>query len=271
VLTFGPYGGFHGHFDKLSFVFFGHGEELGVDPGRARSQAYRLPIHAGWYKATLGHNAVLIDGRSQQPAEGLLLLFKAQPEHAVAAAECDSAYQGVKHSRLLYLGPDYLLVLDSLESQAPVEFGWIYHNLGSRAKCDVEATETHRLAFVEDQREGRTDGVVRALFEGGQVDNHLTLAGARGTSVLIGHGPLGSVLERVPVVMVSRRGRSAVFCAVLEPVKKPASPTVTGLDVTDQSGRIHVSVRAGVRTDSITWDRAGSASVSARGTTLTAP
>ena len=35
AFTFGPYGGFHGHFDKLSFVFFGHGQELGVDPGRA--------------------------------------------------------------------------------------------------------------------------------------------------------------------------------------------------------------------------------------------
>ena len=35
VMTFGPYGGFHGHYDKLSFVFFGHRRELGVDPGRA--------------------------------------------------------------------------------------------------------------------------------------------------------------------------------------------------------------------------------------------
>ncbi|MBI5010379.1 MAG: alginate lyase family protein [Bacteroidia bacterium] len=32
ALTYGPYGGFHGHFDKLSFVFFGYGTELGVDP-----------------------------------------------------------------------------------------------------------------------------------------------------------------------------------------------------------------------------------------------
>ena len=24
AITFGPYGGFHGHYDKLSFVFFGY-------------------------------------------------------------------------------------------------------------------------------------------------------------------------------------------------------------------------------------------------------
>lgn len=37
AMTFGPYGGFHGHYDKLSFVLFGFEKELGVDPGRARS------------------------------------------------------------------------------------------------------------------------------------------------------------------------------------------------------------------------------------------
>ncbi|MBI2949762.1 MAG: alginate lyase family protein [Verrucomicrobia bacterium] len=45
AFTFGPFGGFHGHFDKLSFVYFNQGKELGYDPGRARSQAYRLPVH----------------------------------------------------------------------------------------------------------------------------------------------------------------------------------------------------------------------------------
>ncbi|MFH1571780.1 MAG: alginate lyase family protein, partial [Gemmatimonadota bacterium] len=37
VLTFGPFGGFHGHFDKLSFAYFALDRELGYDPGRARS------------------------------------------------------------------------------------------------------------------------------------------------------------------------------------------------------------------------------------------
>jgi len=33
VMKFGPHGGAHGHFDKLNFVLFSHGQTLAVDPG----------------------------------------------------------------------------------------------------------------------------------------------------------------------------------------------------------------------------------------------
>jgi len=125
AFTFGPYGGFHGHFDKLTFVLFGHQQELGVDPGRAASQAYRLPIHRRWYKATIGHNGVLVDGESQRPAQGRLELFAANDAYAAAAASCSAAYPGVEHNRLLVLTPTYLLEMtrgefDALLHRQPV-------------------------------------------------------------------------------------------------------------------------------------------------------
>ncbi len=36
AFTFGPYGGFHGHFDKLSFVWYGFGKE--------RAEIYRSQL-----------------------------------------------------------------------------------------------------------------------------------------------------------------------------------------------------------------------------------
>ncbi|MGC8639451.1 MAG: heparinase II/III domain-containing protein, partial [Isosphaeraceae bacterium] len=130
ALTFGPYGGFHGHLDKLSFVLFGYGRELGVDPGRAKSQAYRLPIHTRWYKATLGHNAMLVDGRSQKPAAGKLECFATSGPYTAVVARCDEAYPGVRHRRLLCLTPDYLLVFDDLAAETSRRFDWVYHNRG---------------------------------------------------------------------------------------------------------------------------------------------
>ena len=141
AFTFGPYGGFHGHLDKLSFVLFGYGQELGVDPGRARSQAYRLPIHRRLYKATLSHNAVLVDGQSQKPATGKLESFAANDRCTVVVAQCDDAYPGVRHRRLLCLRPEYLLVFDDLDSATPRRFDWLYHNRGTQIQCPTAKTK----------------------------------------------------------------------------------------------------------------------------------
>lgn len=207
AMTFGPYGGYHGHFDKLSFVFFGFGRELGVDPGRAKSQAYRLPIHANWYRATVGHNAVVVDGKSQNAAAGRATLFAANDRFVAARAECDGAYPGVKHARLLLLTPEYLLVFDDLAADADRRFDWVYHNRGRVA-------ETPAIRFE------------------GEVTTHLTLDDQPGTRVVVGDGPGESIADRVPMVTVTRIGKAARFAAVLEPVSKGA-PCVRSVEWKD--------------------------------------
>jgi len=249
AMTFGPYGGFHGHLDKLSFVLFGRGRELGVDPGRARSQAYRLPIHRHWYKATVGHNTVLVDGASQQPAAGRLLAFAATDSRAAAVAACDAAYAGVRHVRAFCLTPTYLLVVDRLAGQKARAFTWTYHNRGSAVRC--ETIEAEAVAgdhphpwwgYIQSKRAGSVAGPIRLAFVGKDVTTHLAADAADGTDVLTGDGPCASVLDRVPLVMLTRRGKTARFACVLEPVKAGAEPAVTGVDVVRRGEGLHVRV-----------------------------
>lgn len=287
AITFGPYGGFHGHLDKLSFVLFGRGSELGVDPGRARSQAYRLPIHMGWYKATVSHNAVLVDGASQAPASGRLDLFAATGDHAAVAASCIHGYEGVRHTRLLVAMPGYLLVVDDLAAPSRRRFDWIYHNRGETVRCDplagagLAAGELPESlagrAYIDGVRTGRADGPVRVVFEGigsadaradgrvpgrvagrdagrdaGRIDTHLLAAAAAGTSVATGHGPGASVQDRVPLVILGREGERARFAAAIEPVSGGADPTVAevalvGGDGGNVAGTIEVRVVRGLR------------------------
>ena len=119
---------------------------MGVDPGRAKSQAYRLPIHTRWYKATLGHNAVLVDGQSQKPATGKLESFAANGPYSAVVARCDEAYPGVHHRRLLCLTPGYLLIFDDLAAETPRRFDWVYHNRGPEPRCDAVGTHGNRSA-----------------------------------------------------------------------------------------------------------------------------
>ena len=254
AFTFGPYGGFHGHFDKLTFVFFGHEQELGVDPGRAASQAYRLPIHRRWYKATIGHNGVLVDGASQRPAQGKLELFAANDAYAAAAASCTAAYPGVTHKRLLVLTPTYLLVLDRLAAAKPRRFDWVYHNRGSAAHGDAanrpaKAPSHAGMEYVGNIRAGSSDGPLHVQFAGKTLAVHLTMAPAAKTGVLTGDGVGASILDRVPMVMVTRQGAEADFAAVLEPAPNGRGPTVSDVAVERQDGSVAVTVHVDGRQD----------------------
>lgn len=258
ALTFGPYGGFHGHFDKLSFVFFGYGQELGLDPGRARSQAYRLPVHSRWYKATISHNTVLVDRQSQAPAAGKLAAFAANGQYAAVVARCDEAYKGVEHRRLVCLTPTYLLVFDDLAAGTARHFDWLYHNRGSAVECEAAvADDSGPLSapgweYVENVRFGTTGGPVHARFADAKVATHLTMAPAAATAIRIGDGVGESIVDRVPMIAVSRHGTRVQFAAALEPVPHDGKASVASVVAERLGGAFRITVERDDTRDTVT-------------------
>jgi hypothetical protein len=273
AFTFGPYGGFHGHLDKLSFVLFAYGRELGVDPGRAKSQAYRLPIHTLWYKATLGHNAVLVDGQSQKPATGKLASFATHGPYTAVVAHCDEAYPRVDHRRLLCLTPGYLLVFDDLAAETPRRFDWLYHNRGHEAQCDAVGSQeptselTPGWEYVQNVRYGKSDGPVRVRFPDGALTTYLLMAAGTGTEVRTGDGVGDSLLDRVALVDVRRRGTRAQFAAVLEPVTD-RPPQVVSIQSKRALDAVIMTVRRGDSVDQVTLTTTGEVAVSVEGQTV---
>lgn len=242
AMTFGPYGGFHGHFDKLSFVFFGYGQEFGVDPGRKASQAYRLPIHRDWYKATAGHSAVLVDGNGQKEADGKLISYAANASYAAVSADAGPAFANVDHKRLLVLTPTYLVVMDDLSATDNKEhtFDWLYHNLGAKVTCDLPAGKaelggTAGYAYLKDVKAHAADGKapIRVVFAGEKAAAHMTMLAENGDAVFTATGPFKSVEDRAAMVAVRRRGQGVTFAAVLEPVRTGASPAVRRVEWTE--------------------------------------
>lgn len=254
AMTFGPYGGFHGHFDKLSFVLFGHGEELAVDPGRAASQAYRLPIHREWYKASVGHNTVLVNGHGQKEADGKLLAFAANASYAAVAADAGPAFDNVRHRRFLMLTPDYLLVVDQLKSTDDKEhvFEWVYHNKGAGVSCDLpkgdavlEGAPGYKYVLDRKAYQAEKDGSHAVTVTGEKVFSAIRVAGRAGDVVVTGTGPLRSVDDRVPMMVVRRRGKVVYFCAAIEPVAKGQKPKVADVIMLGIPGEFGCAVRSG--------------------------
>ncbi|MGD9498567.1 MAG: heparinase II/III family protein, partial [Armatimonadota bacterium] len=130
ALDYGPHGGGHGHPDKLGFELYVLGRLVATDPG---SIAYGNPAHAGWYKQTLSHNTVVVDGASQQPTEGRLLFAASGENLAMAGAESDGAYEGVMLRRVMALLPEGLLDLTLALADEEHLYEWAYHSRGEFA------------------------------------------------------------------------------------------------------------------------------------------
>lgn len=226
VLVFSPFGGFHGHFDKLSFVYYAMNRELGYDPGRAVSQAYRLPIHRDWYRATISHNTVLVDRKSQGEADGTSEFFATNSELSAASAYTDKAYPGILHRRLLILRPSFLVVTDILKATDGKDhiYDWMYHNLGEEisslvAKESAKSLEGQGFEYISDPKLGKSDDLIKATIKTGEDRVEVFVNAELGSEILTGYGVGESILHRVPLIFVTRKGKEARFSAVLEPVK----------------------------------------------------
>lgn len=262
-LTWAPFGGFHGHFDKLSFTWHARGVERGVDPGRAASQAYRLPVHDGWYRATLAHDTVLVDGRSQQGTGGELLGACEGEGFSAVAVRLGNGHPGVEHRRCLVLLAERLLVLDRLHSDAPHDFDSLYHDAGTAAELagpGDAAPGPLGVAgepFVHWTRSGERDGEVVVHFPGRGTDTWLHTAGTPGTHVRTGDGPWRSVEERAPFALLRRRGADVVFVTVLAAVAGGAPDPVQHVEAAPDGDGLRAVVQDGDGTTEWCWDGAG--------------
>ena len=105
VMKFGPHGGWHGHPDKLSITLHDGEKEILPDLG---SPAYGVPDHKLWYKKTIAHNTVTVDGTDQLPTTGKLVRFESRKDGGYVEAVADSSYNSVKMRRCLDLSPSGL-------------------------------------------------------------------------------------------------------------------------------------------------------------------
>lgn len=100
VFKFGGEGIGHGHPDKLSFTIHNGDKEVISDFG---TSGYMTPDYLGWYKRTLSHNTVVVDGKDQKKSTGRLLRFVARKDGGLVEGESTTAYEGVRMRRSMDL------------------------------------------------------------------------------------------------------------------------------------------------------------------------
>lgn len=108
ALDYGHSGGGHGHPDRLNLLI-ADGETRWLDDYGTGSYTDRS-LH--WYRSTLAHNAPLVDGRSQQTTDGVLLAYEERGDFGWVRAAAAVA-RDVDITRTIVTTPHYAIdILD---------------------------------------------------------------------------------------------------------------------------------------------------------------
>jgi hypothetical protein len=254
-LDYGPHGGGHGHYDKLGLILYALGREVAPDPGRL---AYGAPLQGSWYRQTVAHNTVCIDGRSQAPATGELIHFATRDGSVAAQAACEQAYPGVRLRRTLVLADDILIDVYEVESQDEHTVDWVMH-LDGELRTELALQElpsplgqdagyqhvlNPRVADVDDAWNITAevpDGAVR-----------LTMAAQPQTRVIVGRGMTGKPPRPCPALIVRRKTAATCFAAVMQTTAAMPTPEVRLLDDVP-AGTTAVAVSADGRQHIVAW------------------
>ena len=119
----------HGHFDRLSLIYYDNEQEILADYGASRflnvepkNGGKYLPENLSWAKQTVAHNTLVVDQTSQfdgdwragEEAGTTLLAYDDTPGASFTAAEIEAAYDGVTLKRVIAmvdngLGGEYII------------------------------------------------------------------------------------------------------------------------------------------------------------------
>ena len=242
ALSYGPYGGGHGHPDKLGIVVYSQGRQWIPNYG---SMPYETHWKREWTSHSVSHNTLVVDGVSQQPAgtedkmwpvdsseqrvQGMLERF--DPTTRIASAFCDTAYPGLTMKRQVRLREH--CVVDRLEaapnrgdSAAEHQFDSVLHIDGSflesslhfepvsgalGTRCGYQLVDQLRTAAVENPSS--------VTFAAGKERLRIWILPQKSpTQLFLGQGPTNSPEERKPMLILRQKGTRARFETVVEPL-----------------------------------------------------
>jgi hypothetical protein len=214
AVRFGRHGGGHGHPDKLNIVTFAGGRVFGLDPG---SINYGVPLHREWYRSTIAHNTVGVDGQIQASADGRHEAWETGGRITRFTAIADKVYAGVTLRRSLALHGSRLDDRFECLAGAEHDYDWAFHAPG-QLRVSLELSERpgalgteNGYQHIRGVSEGRPDGDWTARWESGDAVLTLRFRSALGTVVFTGAAPGRNPAELVPMLVVRRRAANTVF------------------------------------------------------------
>jgi len=216
LLDFGPHGGHHGHPDKLGITTWLSGRKA---IGEAGSIGYGTSLYKGYYKRTLAHSTVLVDGEDHEEVGGTLDVFDSVGKRIVAS--CDTAADGVDLTRMVHLTPEgYMLDLYKAGSGSSHFYDYVIHSYGdagslttslslvSTTSAGVNSTPYQTMSNMKTATTSEDFDVTVSDDSGSHT---IRFFASPETLVLVAEGPWYPAGSTSPMVIVRRTGDNAIF------------------------------------------------------------
>jgi hypothetical protein len=139
LLNYGPFAGFHSHYDLLDFELYAFGKPLAVDAGIGAT--YDDPLYPDWYRSSRAHNMVTVNDSSieRDGVQGENILWG-----SIASADYFSGEQqgyrrfGIQHRRqVAFVKPSYWFILDDLRcARSGDTLSWYFHSPSTLVHVD---------------------------------------------------------------------------------------------------------------------------------------
>lgn len=230
----GPYGGEHDHYDRLGISYYYNNVPVAIDIG---TTGYGAVLHYAYYKNTVTHNTVAIDGENQSPSSGSLISFSEDEKESSVSASVqwvddyrlpdsftikqwsDEAYKGAYMERHIKV-TDYGIL--SLFCVRLPENHVIDHMMHFQGECRSEGDSEHisepfaktgPLSHLHDVAKGK-GGVLATSYSNCGVETSV-YSFAENAELFVATGPDNPSSHDMSYVIMRTHGSSAIFLTVM--------------------------------------------------------
>ncbi len=232
VLSYGPYGGGHGHPAMLEMIVQTDGTTALPALGTAD---YATPLHGTWTNTTLAHNTVVADRQSQWPrsawghdtaarqVRGRLLAFHADQRVKLVRAQCADAYEDMELDRTLLMVDGIVVDLFRVTATDETEhhFDYVLHGLAPLVVDEPSLVPRDALGDSDGYQHlshlqvASTSEAIDARF--GE-SLRLITAPVADTEVITAMGLGIGGTQPLPVLLLSRNGRSTLYVVAMQSI-----------------------------------------------------
>ncbi len=251
-LKYGVHGGGHGHPDKLGLSVYACGERQSPDLG---TPGYGIDLFQGWYRQTVSHNTVVLDGKSQPAGAGRSIAFRADGPFQIADAavrwgeeavsgidapsygvdsEAPEVYDGAGMRRAVLARGDYFVDIFLVDAGRERRIDWIFRNrgvlapLGDGIPIVPAVLEGDGYEYIDDLSTRPAYGNIALNWQFGETGLKLFMAEMDDTVLYAGPAP-GNPAEDTQDLMIRQRTASrTAFVSVCHPYRDmPSIGSVT--------------------------------------------